>query len=84
MQDFMMTNQFVAKTTQRKMAEVEQATGSRKAAEHIGVLFSVRESYLEALMNVIDQEFDGMDVFLEKEMGLSDAARERLVELYTW
>lgn len=83
LQDFMMTNEFMTNTTKAQMAAVEKATGSRKAAEQLGVLFSVRESYLTALFDAIDREFGGIDAFLEREMDLTDARRQRLLELYT-
>lgn len=83
LQDFMMTNCFLEANIRRQMEQVERATGNRRAAEQLGVLLSVKESYLEALMQMIDQEFDGMDAFLEREMGLSEGDRQRLLDEYT-
>lgn len=55
---------------------------SRTPREVLAVLWSVRESYLDAAWQVIDDEFGGTEAYLEAQLGLDGAARRELRERY--
>ena len=73
MRDYLVTNDRL------KMRVV--ASG-RLPPEAAAVLWRVQPGFLEAALQAVDADYGGMDAYLRKGLGLRDAERKRLRELY--
>ena len=74
MQDFLLSN---ALYRQPELPPVTQTP--REALE---VLWRVEESFLQTALDALDAEHSGVEVYLEKRLGLGPAARRHLAERY--
>lgn len=64
-----------------KMAKVIKPKMDLKAIE---VFMTVDESYIRAVFDVIDKEYGGIDKFIQNQLGIDDAMRERIVKRFTY
>jgi protein-tyrosine phosphatase len=55
---------------------------SRAPHESLGVLWRVQPAFLNAALQAMEQDFGGADRYLERQLRLTPAARERLKALY--
>lgn len=64
-----------------KLAKVIKPKMDLKAIE---VFMTVDESYIRAVFDVIDKEYGGIDKFIQNQLGIDDAMRERIVKRFTY
>jgi len=55
---------------------------SRAPREVMGVLWRVQEAFLDAALQAVEQDFGGIDRYLESQLHLKRAGREQLKALY--
>ena len=55
---------------------------SRAPHESLGVLWRVQQTFLDAALQAMEQDFGGVDPYLERQLHLTRAGRERLKGLY--
>ena len=79
LEDYLATNDFVDIEGQ-VLPRLARIYGERPLPDHdtIMALAGVRSEYLEAALTVIEEEFEGMEAYLERAVGLDEAARQRL------
>ena len=46
------------------------------------MIWRVQEDFLEAALQAVDQDHGGVQCYLERRLGVDDAARSRLAQLY--
>ena len=80
--DYMITKERCAPGTKILIENCRKYTDDEKVLEFIAWLDTVREDFIGAAFNAIDEEYGGMDTFLRSEMALDDAKLERLKNLY--
>jgi protein-tyrosine phosphatase len=73
MQDYLLTNELYRMPT---------INGRRAAPESLKVLWRVQEAFLDAAFQALEQDFGGVDRYLEQELHLRPVARQRLQALY--
>ena len=73
MRDYLLTNQ-----------RLKPEPGSRHglAPEVVSVLWQVRPEFLDAAFEAVDQDYGGLEAYLREGLGLRNAQRDRLKELY--
>lgn len=73
MDDFLLTNE-----------RLRPGTGSSHAlpAEIVSVLYRVQQEFLHAALEAVDEDYGGLQAYLERGMGLGVAERARLHRLY--
>ncbi|WP_287802271.1 tyrosine-protein phosphatase [Diaphorobacter sp.] len=73
MQDYLLTN-----------ALYHRPAGLVSSApqEVLNVIWRVQEDFLEAALQAVDQDHGGVQRYLERRLGVDDAARSRLAQLY--
>jgi protein-tyrosine phosphatase len=62
---------------------VPQLFGPQTSPEIVKLLLSAQPKYLEAALDEIDKVHGSFDAYLERALGVDDAARAKLVELLT-
>lgn len=82
MKDYMLTNEFPSKNKSRYYKLVLLATRDKKAADAILPLFEAHESFLDSAFDAIEQNFGGIDSFIENELGISKEKRAELQNKY--
>lgn len=80
--DYMLTNEFPSKNKSRYYKLVLLATRDKKAADAILPLFEAHESFLDSAFDAIEQNFGGIDSFIENELGISKEKRTELQNKY--
>jgi protein-tyrosine phosphatase len=75
LQDYDLTNHY--------RRDVSHLFGPNTPPEVISLLLSAPSHYLEAALDEMEQRFGSFSGYLEKGLGVDDAARARLVELMT-
>ena len=78
MRDYLLTNEFSEAKTRKMLRMIRWISFFRVDPEHVRPLFEARESYLEAAFDTIDAEYGSTEAYLEKELGVDAALRERL------
>ncbi len=78
MEDYLLTNEVPSKNKNRYYKLVLFATRSRKRADSILPLFEAHEEFLNSSFDAINNEFGGIDNFLETELGITKEKREEL------
>lgn len=73
MQDYLLTNALY----RRPAGLVSSAP-----QEVLNVIWRVQEDFLEAALQAVDQDHGGVQRYLERRLGVDDAARSRLAQLY--
>ncbi len=73
MQDYLLTNALFV---------MPHSPPALAPKEVLDVLWRVQEDFLDAAMQVVDTDFGGMPVYLEKTLGLGTKERARLAQLY--
>jgi protein-tyrosine phosphatase len=69
--------------TNRYRRPVPHLFGPNTSDEVAKVLLSAQSKYLEAALDEIDRRFGSFDAYLERELGVDDAARAKLNDLLT-
>ena len=82
MEDYMMTGVFTKEELEGFLALIEQKGYPREALSFVEEMFGVRESYLAAAFSVIKKEFEGINSYLEEEMGLNQEKKTALQNIY--
>lgn len=84
--DYMKVNEFAKKEVDLLMKLLtegeEKAAVSQEQADAVRLLFTVDEAYAASVFEVMEQECGSVEVFLEREMGLTAEKREWLKRLY--
>jgi protein-tyrosine phosphatase len=73
MQDYLLTN---------ALLRMDRAPRYGVPPEVMQVLWRVQEDFLEAALHVVDQDFGGLDRYLTQALGVGQAERQRLAQLY--
>ena len=76
MEDYMKVNVFGKRDVDILMKQLDEGD------KDVRLLFSVDPAYAESVISAMEDECGSMDLFLEKEMGLTPKRRARLKELY--
>ena len=81
-EDYLITNARCVPGTERLIANCKRYTDNAAELEFIRILDTVREDFLGAALDAIDEKYGGMDNFLRGQMTLNDEKLARLRELY--
>jgi protein-tyrosine phosphatase len=73
MQDYLLTNDLY------RMPVLDE---SRTPREVLNVLWRVQEAFLDAALHAVDEDFGGPQAYLEHQLGVGEAERARLEDLY--
>ena len=73
MQDYLLTNGLYRRP---------ESLGGSASEEVLNVIWRVREDFLQTALQAVDQDHGGVQRYLERRLGVDDAARRRLAELY--
>jgi len=76
------TNQRLARHIETSMASVRQKVADEKLQEDIHALHLAQENYLAAYLDEVKKGWGSMDAFLERELGVGKAEKERLRDGY--
>ena len=75
--DYLATNEALSKMHEEQRRVIEKHTGDALLAEQAAIVDSVDESFLQAALTVLEQEYGGIDRFLEEQLGIGK--KERLL-----
>ena len=81
-EDYLITRVRCAPGTERLVSNCRHYTDDAATLEFIRTIDTVREEFLCAAFDAIDENYGGMDSFLRSQMGLDDKKLGRLRELY--
>ncbi len=81
--DYLATNEALGKMHEEQRRVIEKYTGDAFLAEQAAIVDSVDESFLQAALTVLEQEYGGIDRFLEEQLGIGKKERLLLRERYT-
>jgi len=73
MRDYLLTND---------LYRLPELSSARAPREVLNVLWRVQEAFLDAALQAIDQDFGGPERYLERQLGVGPAERQRLKEMY--
>ena len=73
MQDYLLTNELFV---------MPHSPPGLAPKEVLDVLWGVQAGFLDAALEVVDADYGGMPVYLEKTLGLGPEQRQRLISLY--
>ena len=73
MQDYLLTNELF------QMPHSQPGLASKEVLE---VLWGVQAGFLESALQVVEADYGGMPMYLEKTLGLGPLQRQRLISLY--
>ncbi len=73
MQDYLLTNDLYRMPVRDE---------SRTPREVLNVLWRVQEAFLDAALHAVDEDFGGPQAYLEHQLGVGEAERARLEDLY--
>ena len=83
MEDYLLTNVFRAKENKKQIDAIAKATdNSETAVAAMTAMMEAREAYLQAAFNEMDSVYGGIDGYLKKGLGLTDADLTKLQEIY--
>ncbi|MFV0527943.1 MAG: tyrosine-protein phosphatase [Lachnospiraceae bacterium] len=80
--DFMRTNIFLEPEMQYFVRKMQDENESPENIEKMLPLFQVRESYIQQVYRIIEQEYGTIDAYLKKEMCLTPKALEILKDSF--
>ncbi|MBR1724518.1 MAG: tyrosine-protein phosphatase [Ruminococcus sp.] len=80
--DYLKTNEYIAGEVDELIRDFVPADASVAAKEAVRLLFSADEAFLNALYAKTDQLFGSFEGFLRDGLGVDDAMRVRLREMY--
>ena len=84
MEDYLLSNVY-RKAINDKIIEAVNGDGNNKRkVEILKIVLSVQKELLEECFNLIDKKYGGMDVYLEKEFGLTKNKRKELKNIYLY
>lgn len=81
-EDYQKTNDYLREQIEASMASVRRKVANEKLREDIHALHLAQESYLAAYLDEVRKGWGSPDAFLERELGVGRAEKERLRELY--
>ncbi|AYA42250.1 tyrosine-protein phosphatase [Xenorhabdus nematophila] len=81
MEDYLLTNVTLAPYRDYLLNEYAKVM-SESVVEKFAYVYSVREEFLLTALNSINQHYGCVDIWLEKDIGLDMAARERLQDYF--
>lgn len=76
-EDYLFTNQVVARKASRFYWMIRIFKRDRKLAEKARAAFIADQSYLEAALDEITQKFGSLDAYLERQLGITPQMREK-------
>lgn len=79
--DYLMSNYY---RYDKNLSNMRKARLVRMDTEMLGYLMQVNEDYINAVFEVIDDKFDGIDNYLEVQFGLTKEVREKMIQMYTY
>ncbi len=83
LRDYMQTNEYLAEQVEMLFSvyagKMPEGKVNRQAVQAI---FGTREEYLEAVLRKIEKIWGGFDAFTEEGLGITEADRQRLRDLY--
>lgn len=68
--DYMKVNEFAAEGINRTVQALVQRTGDARLGEHVRTLFSVRESYINTVFQMIQEGYGSIERYMKEEMGI--------------
>lgn len=80
--DFALTNEFVADRIDRMTAAAEEAGYDEDQVEAVATLTGVNRDYMAKALDFIDEEYGSMDEYLHNQIGLTDEEIAQLQEMY--
>ncbi|WNJ18462.1 tyrosine-protein phosphatase [Pontibacter sp. G13] len=75
-QDYLLSNHHILPFAEEQLQKAAMIFGDN--AHKLGPLMEVRAEYIQQALNVIDNEFGGMDNYLETALGVGPTEREQL------
>lgn len=81
-EDFVRTNEFLREETQRKIQRIRELGGSEETARSAAVLSQVKRSYIETAFQTAEDSFGSLELYLEKQLGLTKVRRNQLRDQY--
>ncbi|MGV8907036.1 MAG: tyrosine-protein phosphatase [Acetobacterium sp.] len=81
-EDFTLTNDFNAKTIDYVVSEAEKRTTDAQTIEGMTAVAGVNQSYMEKMLDTIDEKYGSMNSFLKEAIGLTDKDITKLQDLY--
>ena len=78
MDDYLLTNVYTASQIERTLLYLRWWFFSRQDAEVVRPLLQVRRDYLQAALDVIHEEYGGVDHYLSEMLGVDEPRREQL------
>lgn len=82
MQDYMLSNVYRAEANQKTMDMMSKVIQDKEALKSFQALMEVRESYLQAALDTIKQEYGSIDGFIEQGLGITKEQRSKLQSMY--
>ena len=73
MQDYLLTNE---------LFQMPRTSGNLAPQEVLDVLWRVQADFLDAALHAVQADYGGIDLYLEKALGVGSAQRKRLAALY--
>lgn len=81
--DYFMTNVFLNEVNERMCADIEKAVDDPSIHDDLMKMFRVQPAYLEMMHKTIGEAgFKDLDDFLTRALGMDQAKRDRLKDLY--
>ena len=83
MDDYLMTNEFMAETIEQTMMEIMEETDDPLVLEGCRRLMGVNVEFLEKAINYMINEFGSVDGYLTDALNLTENKRDKLLKIYT-
>lgn len=80
--DFALTNEFVVDQIDQMTTAAEEAGYNEDQVEAVATLAGVNRDYMVKALDLIDEEYGGMDEYLHNQIGLTDEEIAQLQEMY--
>lgn len=81
--DYLATNEALRTLHEEQARLIRESTGDEQLAAQAMIVDSVDESFLAAALSVLEQEYGGIDRFLQEKLGVGEKERALLKGKYT-
>lgn len=82
MKDYMLTNYYKHEKNEKSLAQLYEQTKNKDVVRAVRFFKEAQPSFLETALDIIDQEFGGIDAYVHHELGLLKSEIERLKDFY--